>query len=138
MMTGMGVKAAVRKARMSVSEAMTIDGPACEIVSVHTVRVRHDRGQSESWLSSETQPAHDIRAEGWGRTADAVLQVERVGRVIEGVLRPPQPHDHSRGRNPEAFSNSKQWPYGHEEHAVKADACPSITIKAPINEIKSN
>ena len=58
----MGVKAAVRKARMSVSEAMTIDGPACEIVSVHTVRVRHDRGQSESWLSSETQPAHDIRA----------------------------------------------------------------------------
>ena len=38
MMTGMGVKAAVRKARMSVSEAMTIDGPACEIVSAQTVR----------------------------------------------------------------------------------------------------
>jgi len=37
-MTGMGVKAAVRKARMSVSEAMTIDGPACEIVSAQTAR----------------------------------------------------------------------------------------------------
>ena len=52
--------------------------------------MRHARGQSESSLSSETQPAHDIRAEGWARTADAVLQVERVGREVEGVLRPPQ------------------------------------------------